>query len=182
MCDDTLWMSQQSNRANAGCDKRPKGIGDEREMPRQKSNKASDDMRRIVHGHVRSMSHALAAPTGAHLDEDALSVFVEGRMSDSESAPVVRHLVACASCRRITSELIRLDSALAETPQETPLIADEPGRMRRLLEGLAARVLPSTDDDVVFAYHAPADDFEKKSESPDGEETKGADPDGGNKD
>ena len=144
-------------------------------MPRPKSNKESDRVRRMVHQHLAGRgslaAKASAAAVGAHLDEDALSVFVEGRLSESEAAPFIRHLVACASCRHITAQLIRLDTELsaADAPAPAPQ-AEEPGRIRRLLADLAARVLPSSEGDVVFAYHAPADDFEKKEEAQGGEE------------
>ena len=140
-------------------------------MPRPKSNKESDRLRRMVHQHLarRGSLAPASAAAGAHLDEDALSVFVEGRLSENESAPLIRHLVACASCRHITTQLIRLDTELSagETPAPAPA-AEEPGRIRRLLADLAARVLPSSEGDVVFGYHAPADDFEKKDEAKDG--------------
>ena len=48
---------------------------------------------------------------------------------------------------------------------EAPRPVEERGRIRALLADLAARVLPSADGDVVFAYHAPADDFEKKDKA-----------------
>jgi Putative zinc-finger len=142
-------------------------------MPRPKSNKESDRLRRMVHQHMgrRASLAPASAAAGAHLDEDALSVFVEGRLSEREAAPLIRHLVACASCRHITAQLIRLDTELSasEAPAPAPS-AEEPGRIRRLLSDLAARVLPSSEEDVVFAYHAPADDFEKKDEAKGGEE------------
>ncbi len=143
-------------------------------MPRPKSNQESDRVRRMVHQHLArrgSLASTASAAAGAHLDEDALSVFIEGRLSESEAAPLIRHLVACASCRHITAQLIRLDTELAEVnaPALAPQ-AEEPGRIRRLLADLAARVLPSSEGDVVFAYHAPADDFEKKEEAKGGEE------------
>jgi hypothetical protein len=117
----------------------------------------------MVHLHLRR--RALVAPPFAaetHLDEDALSAFTEGRLSETESAPVVRHLVACSFCRHITAQLVRLDSEVGETTQTpaTPA-SEEPGRIRRLLDNLAGRVFPSHDDDAVFAYHASAEDFEK---------------------
>ena len=137
-------------------------------MPRPKSNKESARFRQMVHEHLRQgrASFAARANVGMHLDEDALSAFVEGRLSELESTPVVRHLVGCASCRHITSQLIRLDTDLSasEAPVHTPASAEEPGRIRRLLENLASRVLPSTGGDEVMAYHAPADDFEQKEE------------------
>jgi hypothetical protein len=140
-------------------------------MPRPKSNKEYVSLRRMLDGHLRrraSLSPSLAA--GAHLDEDALSAFVEGRLSEMESAPVTRHLVGCASCRHITAQLVRLDTELAGDAMEVPAATEEPGRIRRLLADLASRVLPSTEGDAVFAYHAPADDFEKKDEAKDVEE------------
>ena len=136
-------------------------------MPRPKSNKESDRLRRLVHQHLqrRPASLAPASPMGAHLDEDALSAFIEGRLSKLESAPLVRHLVGCGSCRQITAQLIRLDTELSGVETETVAHSEEPGRIRRLLADLASRVLPSSEGDVVFAYHAPADDFEKKDKA-----------------
>jgi hypothetical protein len=132
-------------------------------MPRPKSNKDSDRLRSMVHQHLRRRaSFALGPSVGAHLDEDSLSAFVEGRLGDKESVPVVRHLVGCDSCRNITAQLIRLDTELSGIETEAPPPAEEPGRIRSLLANLASRVLPSSEDEVVFAYHAPADDFEKK--------------------
>ena len=146
-------------------------------MPRSKSNKESERLRRIVHLHLRRRRRASLAPSspvGKHLDEDALSAFIEGRLSNLESAPLIGHLVGCDSCRQITTQLIRLDTELSGDELSAPPPAqEEPGRIRRLLADLAARVLPSSEDDVVFAYHAPADDFEKKDEATDKKESGG---------
>lgn len=106
---------------------------------------------------------------GAHLDEDALSAFVEGRLSETESSPVISHLISCHTCRRFTAELVRLDSEIGYAETTAPPSAAEPGRIRSLLEKLASRVLP--DSDEVFAYHAPADDFEPKTEAKDDEQS-----------
>jgi hypothetical protein len=112
-------------------------------------------------------------PSGEHLDEDALAVFVEGRLSEAESAPLISHLVDCGLCRLATSQLIRLESEFGEVNIAQPVGADapEPGRIRRLLEGLAARVIPQSDEESVFAYHAPAEDFRKSDEEKAGEES-----------
>lgn len=136
-------------------------------MPRPKSNKESERFRSMVHDHLRRThsSSAQTLPVGAHLDEDMLSAFVEGRLSEVESAPLVKHLVSCSSCRHITAQLIRLDTELAGRASEARAPErEEPGRLRRLLSDLASRVLPSTETEV-FAYHAPADDFEQKDEA-----------------
>jgi hypothetical protein len=119
----------------------------------------------MIHQHLQR--RAMVAPPmvpDMHLDEDALSAFIEGRLSETESQPVISHLVACGFCRRITAQLVRLESEIG--PAETLPVAttQEPGRIRRLLAELASRVLPSSEDEAVFAYHAPADDFTPKDE------------------
>src|SRR3954471_17559478 len=119
-------------------------------MPRPKRNRESDRLRRIVDIHLqRRAAHAPLSPVGEHLDEDALSSFVEGRLSEIESAPFVRHLVGCASCRQITAQLIRLDSELSVGATTPSIATEEPGRIRRLLSDLASRVLPSTEEEAV---------------------------------
>jgi hypothetical protein len=122
-------------------------------------------MRRMIHQHLQR--RALVAPpmlSGGHLDEDALSAFIEGRLSEPESTPVVSHLVYCGFCRRITAQLVRLESEMGGVETSAPIGSGEPGRVRRLLQELAARVIPSADDEAVFAYHAPAEDFKRKDE------------------
>ncbi|HEY0384679.1 MAG TPA: zf-HC2 domain-containing protein [Pyrinomonadaceae bacterium] len=125
-------------------------------------------MRRLIHQHLleRSGMQAQAAAylAGAHLDEDALSAFVEGRLSELESTPIISHLVSCHTCRRFTSELVRLSDEVGEADTSAPPSAPAPGRIRNLLQDLAARVLPAAAEEV-FAYHAPADDFERKAEA-----------------
>ena len=80
-------------------------------MPRPKSNKESERLRRIVHEHLRRRaSLAQVSPVGAHLDEDALNAFTEGRLSETESAPLIDAILEqfnmlwegrrCDSCKR----------------------------------------------------------------------------------
>ncbi|MDQ3686236.1 MAG: hypothetical protein M3430_11655 [Acidobacteriota bacterium] len=148
-------------------------------MPRQKTNIQSESVRRMIEQHLRR--RALVAPpvsVGNHMNEDALAAFVEGRLTHNESVPLVSHLVACAFCRRATAELVRLDAALGEIEGVQAIQSEEPGRVRRLLDDLAARVLPSSDGEVVFAYHAPAEDFEQ-AEKADDENSLKDEPDAG---
>jgi len=122
----------------------------------------------MIEQHLRR--RALVAPpvtVGNHMNEDALAAFVEGRLTQNESAPLVSHLVACAFCRHATAELVRLDAALSEIEGAQIPQTEESGRVRRLLNNLAARVLPSSEGDVVFAYHAPAEDFEQAEKAED---------------
>jgi hypothetical protein len=140
-------------------------------MPRPKSNKESERLRSMVHNHLQRTS-ALAPTVGSHLDEDMLAAFTGGHLSDLESAPIIKHLVGCSSCRHITAQLIRLDSELAGEMQSAPVRQEEPHRILSFLSDLASRTFPSTESEV-FAYHAPADDFEKKDEAKDNGEPEG---------
>ena len=151
-------------------------------MPRPKSNREIEAMRRMIQQHLQQ--RALATPPmlmDAHLDEDALNSFVEGRLSEPESAPVIKHLVACGYCRQATSQLVRLETetGIASTATSSPTPAaspqEEPGRIRRLLEDLASRVLPSSEEEAVFAYHAPAEDFKPRDEAGANKESSGED-------
>jgi len=104
---------------------------------------------------VLSRSAAAFAP---HLDEDALAAFTEGRLTQTEAAPLVSHLIACAMCRYELAGLLRLENEFdfAETPERAETSFDEssdaPNRIRRLLNQLAARLAPFTDEQTVFAY------------------------------
>lgn len=141
-------------------------------MPRPKNNKETENIRRLIgtrlgRDALESGAQRSSAAAAAHLDEDSLSVFIEGRLSEDESAPFISHLVACGFCRRITADLIRLDSELGphEEGPATVQAEDQSGRLRRFLSDLAARVLDSSGDDAVFAYHAPAEDFQRAEAS-----------------
>ena len=136
-------------------------------MPRPKTNREIEAMRHMIHQHLQGRAIATEPMLlDVHLDEDALNAFVEGRLSDRESAPLVKHLIACGYCRHATSQLVRLEAETGQAGAHTPdLGSEEPGLIRRLLEDLAARVLPSSDEDAVFAYHAPAEDFQRLDEA-----------------
>jgi hypothetical protein len=135
-------------------------------MVRQKKNNSNETARRMVEQHLlyREQTATMPAPAAAHLDEDQLASFVGGSLKQSESAPLIKHLVACSPCRRATSQLIRLEAELGES-EVVQAAQPEPGRIRRLLEGLAARVLPQADEDAVFAYHAPAEDLQQTEQA-----------------
>jgi hypothetical protein len=117
----------------------------------------------MVHTHLRRRAQIVPpiAPD-EHLDDDLLSAFTEGRLNENESIPVLRHLVACSFCRHITAQLVRLDSEVGETTDSLPPAQEDPGRIRRLLDDLGSRVFVPSDDEAVFAYHAPAEDLKSK--------------------
>ena len=121
-------------------------------MPRPKSNKESERLRSMVHHHLR-LAPTLAPTVGAHLDEDMLAAFTGGHLSDTESAPIIKHLVGCSSCRRITAQLIRLDSELAGEAHPAPVRQEEPHRISSFLSDLASRAFPSTESEGTEAEH-----------------------------
>src|SRR3954449_8403713 len=102
----------------------------------------------------------------SHLDEDTLSAFTEGRVSDREATPVILHLTDCNFCRHRTVELVRLDLNFADlneaaTVRET---SAEPASISSVLSGILARIF-GTNDAAVFAHE------ERKEESEDDVET-----------
>ncbi|SRR6266496_1938460 len=106
----------------------------------------------------------------AHPDEDAICAFMEGRLEDAGASQIVSHLIVCGSCRHATAEFTRLDFQ-DDAEMESPLEDVGPGRMHLLVKGLASRIIPSHEDDAVFAYHEPEGNSET-SESVSGEPDK----------
>ena len=94
-----------------------------------------------------------------HLDEDSLTAFVEGNISQSELPSIANHLVDCSFCLHITAELVRLDLAFAN--EDVPVATaenEQPSRISEVLGGLLSRIF-GTNDSVVFAHE------EKESEN-----------------
>ncbi len=100
----------------------------------------------------------------SHLDEDSLTAFVEGNINEKEAGPVVSHLVDCAYCLHVTSELAKLQVAFADEPAPAAVTQSQPSKVSEILGGLMAKIFGTTDG-VVFAHH------ESEEESED-EETK----------
>jgi anti-sigma factor RsiW len=106
--------------------------------------------------HQRLKTYTQVEALDAHPDEDTICAFVEGRLEETGSSQMVSHLVACGSCRHTTAQLTRLDSQI-NAENDAPLQDEGPGRLRSLLEGLASGVIPSSEEDVVFAYQNPSE-------------------------
>lgn len=101
-------------------------------------------------------------PVQPHLDEDVIAAFVEGRLLDNECQPVLAHLAACGACRRVSAQTLQLENQVdADVSAET--VDEEPGRLEAVLSRLRAAV-PSINEDVVFAYHSPEEDSERRDE------------------
>lgn len=101
------------------------------------------------------------AANALHLDDDSLTAFAEGRLSEREAAPMISHLVDCSFCRHITTELVRLDLEFApEAEAVRPVVREaEPSKISEVLSGLLARIF-GNGGQAVEAY----DEKKKKDE------------------
>ena len=123
-------------------------------VTRPEARKETEAIRYLIHERLRARLATESRPLESHLDEDAICAFVEGRLAEAESSPVISHLIACASCRQTTAQLIRLGSQF--DPENDSTAPDEsPGRVP-FFERLASRLTPSLEEDAVFAYHEPS--------------------------
>ncbi len=102
-----------------------------------------------------------------HLDEDSLTAFVEGNLSEREAKPMLSHLIDCSFCRHVTAELVRLDFAFTADEQVQVAVEEtQPSRISEVLNGLFAKIF-GTGDSAVFAHNEEEktdDDIEKKEE------------------
>lgn len=116
-----------------------------------------DCMREIIAQRLKSVaaSELSNAPASSHVDEDLIAAFVEGRLTDAEYKPVLSHLAACGLCRRTSAQFVQLENQI-DADVATPA-DEEPGRLEALLSRLRSAV-PSTNDEVVFAYENPKED------------------------
>lgn len=130
---------------------------------REKQDTTSQRFEALLQHHLQrraTLTPPLAA--GDHLDDDTLAAFTEGRLSETQSTPVISHLISCHLCRHGTAQLLQLAAEMGEfehEPVATP--APDRGRLRQLLDSLAARVLPAADDSAVFAYQARAEETQE---------------------
>ena len=108
----------------------------------------------------------VSSVSGSHVDHDSLSAFAEGTLNEHEAAPVVKHLVDCSFCRHVTTELVRLDLALADATDIRPLVqAGEPSKISSVLNGILSKIFGTTEG-AVFAHN------EKEEEKKEDDETK----------
>lgn len=97
----------------------------------------------------------------AHLDEDSLTAFVEGSLSERESKPLVSHLVDCSFCRHVTAELVKLDLAFVDQPTVAEFEA-QPTKISEVLNGLLSKIFGNTEG-TVFA-HQEEEETEEETE------------------
>ena len=98
-----------------------------------------------------------------HLDEDSLTAFVEGNLSEREAKPMLSHLVDCSFCRHVTAELVRLDYAFADEQVQVAVEESQPSRISEVLNGLFAKIF-GTGDNTVFAHEEKEEKAEESDE------------------
>lgn len=119
----------------------------------EKINNTDERFQALLGGFLRGRSSNETSHD--HLDEDTLSAFAEGNISKREATPIVSHLADCGFCRHITSELVRLDLAFAQTDSSALLVSDRaPAKVSEVLSGILSRIFGSADS-AVFAHQEP---------------------------
>jgi len=119
---------------------------------------------------ARSSAEQVISTGVDHLDEDALSAFIEGGISEREARPIVSHLVDCTFCRHMTTELVRLDLTFADTVEPRVTVREqEPAKISAVLNGILTRIF-GTRDGAVFAHHE-SEEEKKEDENTDNEES-----------
>ncbi|HMT08135.1 MAG TPA: hypothetical protein PKA82_09030 [Pyrinomonadaceae bacterium] len=105
-----------------------------------------------------------------HIDDDTLTAFTEGSMSQREAKPVVAHLAACGHCRNITVELVRTEMAMAGEDRTEMATESTPATISSVLSGIVSRLF-ERNDAAVFAHgEKEEDDEEDKAEEKDKKE------------
>ena len=134
-------------------------------MSRPGAEREMEVVRTMVHCRLNSLAGVKteSISAAAHLDEDAMSAFVEGQLSEDETRSIISHLTSCGSCREFTARLIRLESTFTAEDEST-MVEETPSRLRRFLEGLTSQMIPSSGEDAVFAYQNPDENVEKPAE------------------
>lgn len=100
-------------------------------------------------------------PAAAHLDEDSISAFVDGALSNREAEPIMKHLVGCSPCRKITTQLARLAEELNEQPEAISSAAPQTSRLQQFLQTLGLSSL-GLGDEAVFAHNDSAEENKKE--------------------
>ena len=114
----------------------------------------------------RSSNNNSALLEGQHLDENSLTAFTEGSLTEREAQPMVKHLVDCSFCRHVTKELIRLDLAFAGEDAQAKVVENQPSKISEVMSNLLSRIF-GTSDNAVFAHQEKEENDSEKAESSD---------------
>lgn len=120
----------------------------------------------LLGNYLRFRSANAIISNDKHLDDDSLTAFVEGNLSERESTPIVSHLVDCSFCRHVTAELVKLDFAFAGEEAPIPVAQSAPTSVSDVLNNLLSRIF-GTSDSAVLAHQEPEEkeDEDEKKES-----------------
>jgi hypothetical protein len=114
-----------------------------------KTNLEEDEIQELLERYLRFQS--TAETSQAHLDEDSLNSFIEGRLSQKESSLVFNHLSRCSFCLHVTAELSRLEHEFADVRAIEPVVPKKPEKISEVLSNLFAKIF-GTSDGAVFAH------------------------------
>ena len=123
-------------------------------------------MQGLLDKYLRVRSADAIISNDKHLDDDSLTAFIEGNLSERESTPILSHLVDCSFCRHVTAELVKLDFAFAGEETPAPVAHSVPTSVSDVLNNLLSRIF-GTSDSAVLAHQEPEEkeDEEDKKES-----------------
>ena len=105
-----------------------------------------------------------------HLDEDSLTAFIEGNISEQEMPFILKHLVDCSFCLHVTGELAKLSAAFSEDDFAVVEPTKEPTKVADVLSGLLSRIFGTTDG-AVFAHQEQEKEEDEKQEKEDPEKS-----------
>ena len=97
----------------------------------------------LLGSYLRFRSANESLSNDKHLDDDSLTAFVEGNLSERESTPILSHLVDCSFCRHVTAELVKLDFAFAGEEAPVPVIESAPSSVSAIRKAFACIRKPS---------------------------------------
>ena len=131
-------------------------------MKQEQFNQDNQQIGQLLGAFLKSkQSETFAAASEAHLDEDSISAFVDGALTRREAEPVMRHLVGCSPCRKITAQLARLAEELYEQPETLASAAPQTSRLQQFLQSLGLSSL-GIGDEAVFAHNDAAEEDQKE--------------------
>lgn len=107
-----------------------------------------------------------ASASDNHLDEDSLTAFVEGKISEREMPFILKHLVDCSFCLHVTGELAKLSAEFSEDDFAVLEPTKEPTKVADVLSGLLSRIFGTTDG-AVFAHQEEEKEEDKKQDEED---------------
>ncbi len=129
----------------------------------------------LIEQRLKERSAGESTDMSSHLDEDTITAFVEAGLEEPEYLSAVSHLIKCGECRSTTAQLVRLEFELDESNESVPY-EESSSRLGAFLSGIAANLVPSNQEDAVFAYQNPETEEQPLTNPPadsEAEENKG---------